>query len=192
VSGSTAYFEGLYERSADPWRLATRWYETRKYMLTMASLPRRRYRRGFEPACSIGLLTAMLAERCDTLLATDSVMDAVRTTRDRLADHHHVDVVQMRVPGAWPAGTFDLIVLSEFCYYLTPHELALLVRRSAGALEADGALIAVHWRHPIEGFPLTGDAVHTMLKADARLERTAQYEEPDFLIDVFTRSRLVP
>jgi hypothetical protein len=192
VSVPTAYFERLYERSADPWGLATRWYETRKYLLTVASLPRERYRRGFEPACSVGLLTAMLADRCDALLATDAVMDAVLTTRERLADRDHVEVVQMRVPGEWPAGTFDLIVLSEFCYYLTPHEVATLVRRSAGALDADGALVTVHWRHPIDDFPLTGDAVHTILKADARLDAAAHFEEPDFLIDVFTRSRIAP
>ena len=29
----------------------------------------------------------------------------------------------MRVPDDWPTGTFDLIVLSEFCYYLTVSEL---------------------------------------------------------------------
>jgi SAM-dependent methyltransferase len=184
----TSYFDRLYERSADPWGLATRWYESRKYQLTVASLPRQQYHRAFEPGCSVGILSAMLADRCEALLATDAVTDAVITTRDRLAHHAHVEIEQMRVPDQWPTGTFDLIVISEFAYYLTPSELADLVRQSADSLDADGTLVAVHWRHVIEGFALTGDAVHLAFRAHQRLELLAQYEEPDFLLDVFTRS----
>jgi hypothetical protein len=36
---------------------------------------------------------------------------------------------------------------------------------------------------------LTGDTVHTAFAADPKLERLAHYEEPDFLLDVFTRVR---
>jgi protein-L-isoaspartate O-methyltransferase len=189
VTVPVSYFNRLYEKSTDPWHLATRWYETRKYHLTVASLPRQHYRRAFEPGCSVGILTAMLAERCDALLATDAVMDAVTTTRDRLARQPHVDVAQMRVPAQWPTGPFDLIVISEFGYYLAPPDLLALVRRSADILDADGTLVAVHWRHAIEDFVLTGEAVHNAFKADLRLEHLAHYEEPDFLLDVFTRAR---
>ena len=44
-----------------------RWYEARKYGLTVAALPRRRYRRAFEPGCGSGLLTALLAPRVDRI-----------------------------------------------------------------------------------------------------------------------------
>jgi SAM-dependent methyltransferase len=184
----TTYFDQVYERSADPWRLASEWYEKRKYLMTVASLPRERYRRGFEPACSVGVLTEMLAERCDYLIAADAVLAAVSTASARVAAHDQVAVQQMRVPDDWPAGAFDLIVLSEFCYYLTAGELTEVIRRSAQALEPGGTLVAVHWRHPIEEFALTGDAVHRALREDRRLTCYAQYEEPDFLLDVFTRS----
>lgn len=49
-----AYFEDMYRDAADPWHLAERWYERRKYDLTLAGLPLPRYRRAFEPACSVG------------------------------------------------------------------------------------------------------------------------------------------
>jgi SAM-dependent methyltransferase len=187
VSAST-YFDQVYARSADPWSLSTTWYENRKYLLTVASLPRERYRRGFEPGCSIGVLTAMLAARCDALVAADVAMSAVVSTRDRVVELDHVEVLQIRVPDEWPTGTFDLIVLSEFCYYLAAGELAELVRRCGNVLSTGGALVAVHWRHRIEDFPLTGDAVHTAIRADARLDHFSHYEEPDFLIDVFVRA----
>jgi len=36
------YFDDLYGRRDDPWRLAERWYERRKHALTVAALPRQR------------------------------------------------------------------------------------------------------------------------------------------------------
>jgi hypothetical protein len=52
------YFSDRYAASADPWGLAERWYESRKYALSLALLPRERYRAAFEPGCSIGVLSA--------------------------------------------------------------------------------------------------------------------------------------
>ncbi|WP_431313502.1 hypothetical protein [Streptomyces lydicus] len=43
MSTPPAYFEAMYAGAVDPWDLAGRWYEQRKYALTLASLPRRRY-----------------------------------------------------------------------------------------------------------------------------------------------------
>ena len=34
-----AFFKAMYAESYDPWRLADRWYEQRKYAITMAMLP---------------------------------------------------------------------------------------------------------------------------------------------------------
>ena len=33
------YFDDIYAASRDPWQLADRWYEQRKYAITMAMLP---------------------------------------------------------------------------------------------------------------------------------------------------------
>ena len=44
-----AYFDRMYADAGDPWELGTRWYEQRKYAITMAVLPYRRYRHAFEP-----------------------------------------------------------------------------------------------------------------------------------------------
>ena len=54
---SDAYFDRMYSESVDPWQLQSRWYEQRKYAITLALLPYARYRHAFEPGCSIGVLT---------------------------------------------------------------------------------------------------------------------------------------
>ena len=79
-----AYFADVYATTSDPWRLAERWYEQRKYAITMAMLPKPRYRSAFEPGCSVGVLTELLAARCDALLATDVAQAALDTARTRL------------------------------------------------------------------------------------------------------------
>ena len=46
------YFDGMYAAAADPWGFEERWYERRKYAISLAMLPRERYRAAFEPGCS--------------------------------------------------------------------------------------------------------------------------------------------
>jgi SAM-dependent methyltransferase len=186
VSVPAAHFDQMYAESADPWDLAGRWYDRRKYALTVASLPSPSYRRAFEPACSVGVLTELLAARCETLLATDLSQDAVAVTRRRLRAQPHVTVERQQIPGDWPPGTFDLIVLSEVGYYLAPAVFATVVDQAISSLDPDGVIVAAHWRHPIDGCPTDGDGVHDALRADPRLDVLARHEEADFLLEVLT------
>jgi SAM-dependent methyltransferase len=184
MSLANSYFEQMYAENPDPWSLASRWYEQRKYAVTMASLTRDSYRRGFEPGCSVGVLTELLADRCDELLATDVVPDAVEAAQRRVRRRPSVDVRQMAVPDEWPDGAFDLIVISELGYYLSVSDLAALVEQAAGALSPDGELVAVHWRHTVPDYPLTGDQVQAVFRADPRLRSVASHQEDDFRLDV--------
>lgn len=159
----TGYFEAAYARRDDPWRLATRWYEERKRALTLAVLPAARYGSALEIGCSVGVLTAALAPRCDRLLATDLVDAAVTTARTRVADQPHVRVVQHDARTGVPDGPHDLVVLSEVGYYLARDELVALAGRVRDALADGGTVVACHWRHPVREHAQTGDDVHLVL-----------------------------
>ena len=39
-----AYFDAMYQGAADPWGFQDRWYEQRKYAVSLALLPAVRYR----------------------------------------------------------------------------------------------------------------------------------------------------
>jgi hypothetical protein len=179
------YFEAMYADSVDPWGFASRWYERRKYALTLAALPRERYQRGFEPGCSIGVLTGLLAGRCDYLLATDVASPAVAGARQAVAAYDWVDVAERAVPHDWPDGGFDLIVLSEIGYYLDADDLEVLLDRTVASLEPGGTLAAVHWRHPVADYPLRGDDVHDLLGSSPDLHRLARHEEADLILEIF-------
>jgi SAM-dependent methyltransferase len=181
------YFRDRYAASPDPYGLAERWYEARKYAITVALLPRQRYGAAFEPGCSIGVLTALLAARCDRLLACDVVPDAVASARARTVGLPGVRVEQRAVPGEWPPHSFDLIVLSELLYYFDDADLDEVLRLATGSLSPGGHLLAVHWRHPAP-HPRTGDEVHMQLAAHAGLTRLAHYRDVDFTAEVYTRA----
>ena len=186
ASYPASYFEDLYEDDPDPWGFTTRWYERRKYAITLASLPRERYRRIFEPACSIGVLTEGLALRGDEVVASDSAANAVDDAKKRLSAHTNVTVDVMEVPAQWPGGRFDLVVLSEFVFFLDDADLALLVERTMESLDAGGHVIAVHYL-PAGKIVQTADEVHGALRAHPDLVNTVTHREPEFVLDVFVR-----
>jgi SAM-dependent methyltransferase len=181
------YFTRQYAGSPDPWGFRTRWYEQRKRDVTLACLPRPSYRSGFEPGCSIGVLSAALAGRCERLLVADVEGSALATCRSELAGLDHVEVDQMRVPGEWPVGEFDLIVVSELAYYLDSGALDLLLERAVGSLEDGGTLLACHWRRPVADHPLSGDVVQQRVLARAELAPLVSHVEPDFRLDVLSK-----
>jgi methylase of polypeptide subunit release factors len=116
TSTDRQYFQNMYDESTDPWNFATSSYEQRKYALTINSLPRERYRNAFEPGCSIGVLSELLASRCERLLATDIVSSALEQAEQRLSKYENVVVESRAIPGSWPDEVFDLVVLSEVAY----------------------------------------------------------------------------
>lgn len=181
-----AYFDAMFTRSDDPWEFKSRWYERRKRALTLASLPAERYASAYEPGCANGELSAALATRCDRLLVSDGVDRAVALAQQRLRDHRNVKVLKAWVPEEWPDEQFDLIVLSEFLFYLTPITLRHLARCVLSSLRPNGVVLACHWRHPIERCVLTGDAAHDQLEDLLDLPNICHLREPDLRLDVWS------
>ncbi|MFP7759972.1 PIG-L family deacetylase [Marisediminicola sp. LYQ85] len=184
---SSSFFSDFYEGKSDPWGFETRWYEIRKRQLTVASLPRPLFASGLEIGCSIGVLTADLAGRCASLLATDIAEQPIATARARLIEQNHVEITRADVPTEWPDGQFDLVVVSEVAYYWSAEDLDRVLERIALALTPDGVVVACHWRHPVEGYPQRGDDVHRAFREHPALALLSEHREDDFLLDVFVR-----
>lgn len=185
------YFDAMYAAAPDPWSLRTRWYEARKYAISTAMLPRQRYGDAFEPGCSVGVLTGLLAPRCDRLLSCDMAPAAVKAAAEHTAHLPNVTVEQRAIPGGWPPGMYDLIVLSEFLYYFAGADLDHVLDLAVAALRPAGTLLAVHWRHPVADYPHSGDEVHVALGTRPGLARLVHHAEPDFLAQVYLRGEPV-
>ena len=177
----------MYLAKTDPWDLATKWHDQRKYAVTMASLPRERYRSAYEPGCSVGLLTRMLAERCDEILAVDCVDEAVETAREEVREFPHVRVEPAMLPADLPDATFDLIVIGDLLYYLSAEDLEAALDGLVRRLEPGGDIVSVHFRDQQTGGNYDGYQVHAALAARPRLERRVHHEDEWFLLDVLRR-----
>jgi len=178
----------MYSHSADPWELGTRWYEQRKYAITLALLPRQHYRQAFEPGCSIGTLTALLTERCDRVTASDVAAAALESAEHRLTDlgrRDQVTLLRRSVDEPWPPGPFDLLVLSEVGYYLTPDALRGILDRECPRLAIGATVIAAHWRHPVNDYLMSGDQVNGVVAGTTGLHPIGSYRDADVAIDVF-------
>ena len=186
TSTERRYFYDRYASSPDPWGFASKWYERRKYDLTVAALPRLRYARAFEPGCSIGVLSELLAARCDHVLASDIVPSALAQAEIRLRPWDNVVVERRAIPEEWPTGTFDLIILSEIAYYFDVAALNTIVSRTVDSSVLGANLVAVHWRGPTN-YALSADAAHARIDLSEHWRSEGHYEEEKFLLDVWER-----
>jgi SAM-dependent methyltransferase len=186
---SQAAFEAKYRRSIDPWNFTASRYERDRYELTLRSLMRTHYRRAFEPACSIGVLTAALAGRCDEVLAIDIAPSAVAIARQRCASLPQVTVSCADLAAHCPRGSFDLIVFSELGYYFSTTRLTQIARSLSAQLEVGGELIGVHWLGDSEDHLLHGDQVHATLKGALAQSCTwiKGARHPGFRLDTWRR-----
>ena len=176
----------VHQQRPDPWDVESA-YERRKRAVTLASLPRERYRAALEVGCSVGALAVDLATRCDQLLALDSSPTAIDLARRRTSGTAGLELRLARVPGEWPGGRYDLVSVSEVGYFLSPRRLGELVERCLASLTDDGHVLLCHWRHQPVGWPLAGPAVHDAFLATGA-PVLVEHQEPDFLLHVLGRA----
>jgi hypothetical protein len=189
-SRDAAHFQRIYEASPDPWRFRTSVYEQAKYRRTVASLGDRRFRSGLEAGCSIGVLTRLLAGRCDRLLAVDIVDAPLSLARKACADQPWVRFEQKQLPDEWPGELFDLIVLSEVLYFLSPADIAKVADLVCATLDEEGMVLSVNWRGRSDD-PTNGDeAAGIFIDRAARcLSVRMQHHEDMYRLDLLSRTR---
>jgi hypothetical protein len=189
MSASTArsYFEAMYENTPDPWGFTSSAYEARKYALSVASLPRAIYQNAFEPGCSVGVLTSLLAPRCERLLATDIIPQALAQAVERLQGFDHVRVEERAIPDAWPTGGFDLVVLSEIAYYFDEATLRGVVDLVIASTRPNAHVLGVHWCGETN-YPLSGDRAHELIAESSNLRSLVRHQEEEFVLDLWERT----
>jgi 2-polyprenyl-3-methyl-5-hydroxy-6-metoxy-1,4-benzoquinol methylase len=157
TSHGPQHFQSIYEASLDPWNYLNSDYEKAKRDATIAALDGRRFRSGLEVGCSIGELTHRLADCCDQLLGLDFIEEALAIARARCRTQAWVSFRNIQVPLDWPAGQFDLIVLSEVLYFLSSEDNLSIIARCRRCLTPDGIILLVNWLDESPDDPCSGD-----------------------------------
>lgn len=191
------HLQGLYADSRDPWDMESSTYEEAKRAVTLAALPREKYALCFEPGCSIGVLTAELAQRAERVVGWEPVENAVASARARIhelessgtlssgqveIEHRSLSALDNALG---PRGA-DLLVISEVLYFLPRAELADIIRGLCAGAAAGAHMVAVHWRHPVTGWPAGGAETHKVLEREPQLRRIHRDDtHSDYLLEVF-------
>lgn len=186
TSTSHSYFEEMYRDDADPWGFESSPYEQRKYALTVASLPRSRYRSAYEPGCSVGVLSELLAARCDRLLSSDIVPSALQRAESRVRHKAHVQIQKRAIPDQWPSGLFDLVVLSEIAYYFDVTDLCRVMACVIDSTTPGAHVVGVHWRGETD-YPLTGEQSHRIIGDTLAFVTVVHHIEEEFVLDIWER-----
>ena len=123
------------------------------------------------------------------MLASDASAQAVQLTRHRCRSARNVTALQLRLPEPPPvdAGPFDLIVLSEFVYYLTDAQRAMALGAVRDMAAERAELIAVHWRHHPSDAYLAGEQVQDEIVTQFKQwggQHVIQHDDREFIIDV--------
>ncbi|WP_144763472.1 PIG-L family deacetylase [Curtobacterium sp. 9128] len=180
-SRSRESFDAHYARKPEGWDFDGSWYERRKRAVTLAALPRERYRSALEIGCATGVLTAALTERADDVLGTDIAAAPLERARARAP---RARFVQASLPSEWPDGTWDLVVMSEVGYYLSAADLDRTIDLVLDHLADDGVLVACHWRHPDDEAVSSGDVVDARLAERWPRPAVVRHVEEDFVLSV--------
>jgi SAM-dependent methyltransferase len=187
LSVAADLFESMYRGAYDPWHFASSDYERGRYHAVMTMLQRSRYRSAFEPGCSIGELTALLAPRCDELLAIDLAPTAIKRARNRCREYPHVQFEVADLEQFEPEREFDLIVLSEIGYYFDRAHLEVILRRLARWLSDDGELLSCHWMGHSADHAQHAEEVHEACLAVLPLAHNRSSLQSQYRIDTWLR-----
>lgn len=182
-----AFFDGIYQRNPDPWNFASSTYELGRYERILQALSRTRYKRAFEPGCSIGVLTELLASVCDRVEAMDISEVAVDRARQRCSNLSNIHIECATMPNDMPAGEFDLIVFSEVGYYFTESQLESLINRLTMHTSSGGTFLAAHWLGSSPDHLLSGDRVHQVISGVDELILEHSERHADFRLECWTR-----
>jgi 2-polyprenyl-3-methyl-5-hydroxy-6-metoxy-1,4-benzoquinol methylase len=188
TSRQAEHFERLYRANEDPWNYETSRYEQEKYEATLAVLSTKRYMRGLEVGCSIGVLTELLAARCDSLIGLDFVPPAITAARRRCAAYPWVEFEVMQVPRQWPQGSFNLIVFSEVLYFLADYDLRQIAARALESAAPAGDVLLVNYTEPTDD-PQSGDSAASlfMVATVPPLQIQRQRRGDRYRIDLLSR-----
>jgi SAM-dependent methyltransferase len=173
----------MYLMSEDPWQFASSEYERDRYLASLRALGDQRFRRAFEPGCSIGILTAQLAEICDRVEALDISPTAVARARARCKDLPNVQIQCGSLPECVPPGDFDLLIFSEIGYYFSETELRSIATKLVKRVERGGIFLAVHWLGSSGDHVLDGDQVHSVLERVEGLRHLQSERHAGFRLD---------
>ncbi|MFZ0694332.1 MAG: class I SAM-dependent methyltransferase [Alphaproteobacteria bacterium] len=194
-NGARAAFEAAYTESADPWASASPRYRYQglKYDKLIALLPQQRFANVLDLGCGLGLLSQKLAKRSVHVLGMDIAVAAIGHARLRGAAFTNLEFEPGDILNLPPSldGKFDLVVLADVLYYLSPLDEAVLksvVSRIADLLSPGGiCLLANHFFFSADPGSKMSRKIHSAFSDCSRFAIRSEHRRAFFLATLFSQ-----
>ena len=125
MNATLDHLHQLYANTDDPWDFARSTYEQQKFIATRNALTHQSYGNALELGCGNGALARHLAPLCARYTGLDAVERAVMAARSLVPS---ATFIRACYPCPLPGDGYDLIILSEVLYFMTPDAIAHLAR----------------------------------------------------------------
>jgi SAM-dependent methyltransferase len=192
--GAAGALEAVYASDPDPWASASPKYryQHRKYEVLAALLPIGRYRRALDIGCGSGLLSRHLASHAESVIGIDISPSAVANARLINADKANISFEVhdlLDLPTCFD-NSFDLIVVADVLYYLSPLSDSLLeelAARISRMLTIGGTcMLANHYFFKLDPESRRSRRIHDAFKAAGGFLLRADHWRPFYLVTVLS------
>jgi SAM-dependent methyltransferase len=195
LHGTEKAFDLLYSQSPDPWgaNVVGYRYQRLKYEKLLLLLPKRHYETALDIGCGQGYFTRRLATCAESVLGIELSSVGVANAQQLSTDYANVAFQQGDVRSLRPAldRQFDLIVLADVLYYLSPLTDAVLKSVSDDIdrlLKPDGILlIANHFFFDFDAQSRHVREIHDSFRWSQSLERVEESRHPFFLASILKK-----
>jgi hypothetical protein len=186
TSTSRSYSDDLDNDSVAPWGFESDLAERRMYAVTVASLPRIRYRSAYDLGCSDCGLTESLATRCDLLLSRDVIPVALQRIEAQLRRRPPVWFEERSISEQWPSGPFDLILLRQIRYRFEVDDLRSIMACVLNSTTIGAHVVGVQERGETD-CALTAKNAHKCIEATPGLVPVVHHLDEQFRLDIWER-----
>lgn len=141
-----AEFESRFARDADPWATFSNRDEAVKRRAILHAIGQAPRGRVLEVAAGNGSNSVAIASRALRLDATEATDSGTMLVAAALSGRTRARAIKLIVPGRLPRTHYDVAVVAEVLYYLSPEDMAQTARTVAAALRPGGVLVLAHHR----------------------------------------------
>lgn len=158
-----AGFEAVFAADPDPWRTFVDRDEARKRGAILRAIGPGTVGRVLEIAAGNGSNSVAIDPRALRLDATEATAAGTRLVAAALAARgqgRRARALRLTVPARLPRARYDVVVIAELLYYLTPDAMRRTARIIAAALRPGGVLVLAHHRLDFHDFTQHAPPLH--------------------------------
>jgi len=153
-------FDRKFASDDDPWRTFSDRDEARKRRAILHGMGAGPIGRVLELAAGNGSNSVALARAALRLDATEGTTSGTALIRRAVGVDPRVRVRQVVLPARFPGTTYDMAIVAEVLYYLSPADMAQVARDVAAHVRPGGALILAHHRVDYPDFVQHAHGIH--------------------------------